>query len=215
MQPIGILGGTFDPLHYGHLRPALEVCEQLGLDHVRLIPSRVPVHRPQPVATLEQRVEWLQQVAEEVPQMVVDLREVERESPSWMVVTLESLKVSFPKRPLCLILGMDAFLKIESWHRWEALLQLAHLVVTHRPGSLLPDEGGVAELIAARQTNQVTDLYRLPQQQGGRILLLPVTQLEISATAIREMVAQGEDPRFLLPDTIRRSVINQYPLEEE
>ena len=144
MQPIGILGGTFDPLHYGHLRPALEVCEQLGLDHVRLIPSRVPVHRPQPVATLEQRVEWLQQVAEEVPQMVVDLREVERESPSWMVVTLESLKVSFPKRPLCLILGMDAFLKIESWHRWEALLQLAHLVVTHRPGSLLPDEGGVA-----------------------------------------------------------------------
>ena len=91
MRPIGILGGTFDPVHFGHLRPALEVCEQLGMDHVRLIPSKIPVHRSQPLASLEQRVEWLQQVAAEVPQFVVDLREVERDTPSWMVGTLESL----------------------------------------------------------------------------------------------------------------------------
>lgn len=216
MQPIGILGGTFDPVHFGHLRPALEVCEQLGLDHIRLIPSRLPVHRAQPLAPLQQRIEWLQQVAEEVPQFVVDLREAERETPSWMVVTLESLRTSFPKRALCLILGMDAFLQIQGWHRWSELLDFAHIVVTHRPGFPVPQEGEVAQWIAAHQTHHVTDLCRLPQQQqGGRILLLPVTQLEISATAIREMVAQGEDPRFLLPDTIRRSVINQYPLEEE
>jgi len=149
-----------------------------------------------------------------VPQFVVDLREVERDTPSWMVVTLESLVTSFSQRPLCLILGMDAFLQVESWHRWDELLSLAHIVVTHRPGFERPQQGRVAELLAARESNQVTDLYQLPQQQGGRILLLPVTQLEISATVIREMVAQGEDPRFLLPDTIRASVINQYPLEE-
>ena len=214
MRPIGILGGTFDPVHFGHLRPALEVCEQLGMDHVRLIPSKIPVHRSQPLASLEQRVEWLQQVAAEVPQFVVDLREVERDTPSWMVVTLESLVTSFSQRPLCLILGMDAFLQVESWHRWDELLSLAHIVVTHRPGFERPQQGRVAELLAARESNQVTDLEQLPQQQGGRILLLPVTQLEISATVIREMVAQGEDPRFLLPDTIRASVINQYPLEE-
>lgn len=215
MQPIGILGGTFDPVHFGHLRPALEVCEQLGLDHVRLIPSKVPVHRPQPIAPLQQRIDWLRQVSEEVPRFRLDLREVERETPSWMVVTLESLAASFSQRPLCLILGMDAFLQIESWHRWQELLTLAHIVVTHRPGFPRPEQGGVAELLSRHETRLVNDLGRLPQQQGGRILLLPVTQLEISATAIRKMVAQGEDPRFLLPDTIRTSVMNQYPLEEE
>ncbi len=213
MQPIGILGGTFDPVHFGHLRPALEVCEQLGLDHVRLIPSKVPVHRPQPVAPLERRIEWLQQVVDEVPQFKLDLREVERESPSWMVVTLESLSTSIPKRPLCLILGMDAFLQIESWHRWQELLQLAHIVVTHRPGFPRPQTGSIAQLLESHETRLVNDLNRLPQQQGGSILLLPVTQLEISATAIRQMVAQGEDPRFLLPDTIRTAVMDQYPQE--
>jgi nicotinate-nucleotide adenylyltransferase len=213
--PIGILGGTFDPVHFGHLRPALEVCEQLGLDHVRLIPSRVPVHRPQPVAPLQQRIEWLQQVVAEVPQFELDLREVERDTPSWMVLTLESLAASYPRRALCLILGMDAFLQLEHWHRWEELLTLAHLVVTHRPGFPRPQQGGVAELLSRHETHLVTDLSRLPQHQGGAVLLLAVTQLEISATAIRQMVAQGEDPRFLLPDTIRRSVMNQYPLEEE
>ncbi len=213
--PIGILGGTFDPVHFGHLRPALEVHEQLGLDHVRLIPSKVPVHRPQPVAPLEQRIEWLQQVTEVVPQFVVDLCEVERETPSWMVVTLEGLRARFPTRSLCLMLGMDAFLQIKRWHRWEALFDHAHIVVTHRPGYPVPQQGEIAQLLAQRQSHLVTDLQVVPNSQEGRILLMSITQLEISATAIRQMVRQGEDPRFLLPDTIRTSILNCYHMSKE
>lgn len=213
--PIGILGGTFDPVHYGHLRPALEICEQLELDHVRLIPSKAPVHRPQPVAPLEQRIVWLQQVAEEHPQFVVDLREVERDSPSWMVVTLESLVTTFPDQPICLIVGMDAFLALDSWHRWESLFEFAHLIVSHRPNYTLPRQGAIAALLEARGATDAEVLRQLPQQQGGRILLHPVTQLEISATAIRKMVAAGSDPRFLLPDTMRASVLDCYRLEEK
>lgn len=210
MKPIGILGGTFDPVHFGHLRPAVEVCERALLDHVRVIPSRVPVHRPQPVAPLEKRIEWLQQVCDSIPQLQLDLREVERDSPSWMVVTLESLRHSFPERPLCLILGMDAFLQIEQWHRWQELFEYAHLIVTQRPGFQPPAEGGIATLLRQKE-GEVADLCCLPEPgNGGVIVRIPVTQLEISATAIRQMVATGEEPRFLLPDTICRSVTEQY-----
>jgi len=215
MKPIGILGGTFDPVHFGHLRPALEVCEQADLDHVRVIPSRVPVHRPQPVAPLEQRIEWLQQVCDSVPQFQLDLREVERETPSWMVVTLESLHRSFPGHPLCLILGMDAFLQIEQWHRWQVLFEYAHLVVTQRPSFQPPAEGGGAALLHQKE-GEIADLCRLPEQGGGGVIVrLPVTQLEISATAIRQAVAVGGEPRFLLPDTIYPSVIEQYSQIED
>ncbi len=210
MTPIGILGGTFDPLHNGHLRPALEVCVRLGLDHVRLLPSRVPVHRPQPVASLEQRLSWLRQVAEEIPQFQLDLTEVERETPSWMVVTLEELGKKFPHTPLCLIVGMDAFLQIEQWHRWQSLFDHAHLVVTHRPGFLQPHQGELAALLKERVSDRTEALWKLPGTEGGRVLFLEVTQLEISATAIREGIKRGDDPRFLLPDTIYHSVLSCY-----
>ncbi len=215
MQPIGILGGTFDPLHFGHLRPALEACERLALDHVRLIPSRQPVHRSQPVAPLEQRVAWLQQVSASTPELELDLREVERTTPSWMVVTLESLVESFPQQPLCLILGMDAFLQIEQWHRWQELLGLAHIIVTHRPGFVRPRQGGAAQLLLRHEAQSPQVLGQQPRHDGGSVLLLPVTQLEISATEIRNLVGRGESPRFLVPDTICDSVFKQYSLEEK
>ncbi len=210
-QPIGVLGGTFDPVHFGHLRPALELCEGLKLDQVRLIPSRTPVHRGDPVAPLEERIQWLQRAVEGVPQLLVDLREVERESPSWMVLTLESLQREFPAQPLCLILGMDAFLQLESWHRWRELSDYAHIVVTHRPGFEHAMEGALGIWSGERVCSSIEELHRLPEERGGgRVFYCPVTQLEISATGIRTMVGRGEDPRFLLPDLIREEVMSCY-----
>ncbi|MBT3197639.1 MAG: nicotinate-nucleotide adenylyltransferase [Gammaproteobacteria bacterium] len=209
-RPIGIFGGTFDPVHFGHLRPALEVCKQLNLEQVRLIPSKVPVHRAQPVAPLEQRILWLQQVTEAVPQFVVDLREVERETPSWMVVTLESLKKEFPDHPLVLILGMDAFLQLESWHRWQALLDSAHLLVTHRPGFVRPERGIFSDWLLQRETEQITLLHQRVEKGEGKVLFLSVTQLEISASGIRSQIVAGGTPLFLLPDIIHNFVIDCY-----
>ncbi len=210
------MGGTFDPVHFGHLRPALELCEALGFERVCFIPNRVPVHREQPVASLEKRVHWLQSAVEGVTQFVVDLREVERESPSWMVVTLESLSAEFPGRPLSLILGMDAFLQIESWHRWQELLDHAHIVVTHRPGFQTPGEGEIGKLLQGRKSERIEELHQTPATiGGGRIFFHPVTPLDISSTGIRAVVGRGGDPRFLLPDSIREDVIECYQVNHK
>lgn len=188
----------------------------MGFDHVRLIPSRSPVHRGDPVAPLEERVRWLQRAVEGVPQLLVDLREVERESPSWMVLTLESLQREFPAQPLCLILGMDAFLQLESWHRWRELSDYAHIVVTHRPGFEHSLEGALGGWSRERVCSTIEELHRLPGQMGGgRVFYCAVTQLEISATEIRTMAGRGEDPRFLLPDLIREEVMSRYQQQSQ
>ena len=211
--PIAVLGGTFDPVHFGHLRPALEVSEALGFERVHFIPSRVPVHRGDPVADIEKRVGWLQSAINGVPNFVVDLREVERNSPSWMVLTLESLAEEFPGRPLSLIMGMDAFLQIEGWHRWQELFNYAHLVVTHRPGFQRPGDDEIGYLLQGRKSNRVEDLHRTPAETGGgRIFFHPVTTLEISSTMVRKAVEKGMDPRFLLPGSIRKDVIECYQI---
>lgn len=210
MKPIGVFGGTFDPVHFGHLRPALEVCKGVGMEQVRFVPSRVPVHRGQPIAPLDDRILWLQQAVDEFSQFVVDLREVERDAPSWMVVTLEAMANEFPDRPLCLIMGMDAFLKIDSWYRWKDIFQYAHIVVTHRPGFEYPEDEGLKRLLGEREVKQAEDLYCLPADDGGRIMFFPVTPLDISATGIREIVKRGGDSGLMVPEAIRDEVNSCY-----
>ncbi len=209
--PVGVLGGTFDPVHLGHLRLALEVVDRAQLDHVRLVPCRQPVHRPPPRATVVQRVEWLQQAIAVEPLLRLDLCEVERETPSYMVETLLQIDRHFQgQRPLCLIVGMDAFSGLMNWYRWRALFQYAHLIVVHRPGHPLPSTPEITELLQQRRSEDPHDLCRLPANESGRILLLQVPALEISSSAIRQMIAAGQPPRFLLPATIYDSVIEYY-----
>ncbi len=131
---IGIFGGTFDPVHFGHLRPALEVQQALGLDEVRFIPAGQPPHRDMPHATAPQRLSMLQTAIEDQPGFAADEREIQREGPSYMVDTLALLREELGQIPLCLILGYDAFLGLPAWHQWHRLIELAHLVITHRPG---------------------------------------------------------------------------------
>lgn len=198
---LGIYGGTFDPIHYGHLRTALEVKEALRLAELRLLPCRLPPHRGSPGATPEQRLQMLElALLNAEPGFVVDSRELNRAGPSYMVDTLASLRAEYPERPLCLIVGLDAFCGLPSWHRWRELFDLAHLAVMRRPGLSEPIWGeGLAGIIQKRQVETVEGLLGLA---AGRLVFLEVTQLTISATSIRHLVAEGKSPRYLLPDPV-------------
>lgn len=200
---IAIFGGTFDPIHYGHLRPLWEVKQTLELDEVRMVPCFIPPHRGVPGASAEQRLAMLQLALKDVPGFVIDERELQRGGPSYMVDTLQSFRDELGETPLCLIMGLDAFLGLESWHQWRRLHELAHIVVTQRPGSELPDRGAIADLIIKTQTQDLSELF---VRIAGKTYFQAVTQLDISATAIREQIACGQDMRFLMPDSVRRFI---------
>lgn len=197
--PIGIFGGTFDPIHYGHLRPALELMQSLDLAELRIMPCGSPPHRSPPVADAATRLELVRAAVGDHPHMLADDREVRRDGPSYTVDSLLELRSEYPDRPLCLILGMDAFVGLTRWDRWRELLQLAHVVVAHRPGWQTPMTGNLAEILRECGTGRTRDLH---ERRAGRIYIQAVTQLEVSSTAIREMMRDGRDPRFLTPDAV-------------
>ncbi|WJW74879.1 nicotinate-nucleotide adenylyltransferase [Thiohalobacter sp. IOR34] len=196
---IGIYGGTFDPVHFGHLRTALEVAELLELDELRLLPAGRPPHRPPPQATTAQRLQMLRLALAGQARLGLDPRELQRPGPSYMVDTLASLRAELGTRPLALILGQDAFLGLDRWHRWRELPDLAHLVVMTRPGGDWPQGGELGALFEARRSQ---DPAALRAAAAGRIWCCPVRQLEISASGIRALCAAGRSPRYLLPDAV-------------
>ncbi len=202
-RPIGVFGGTFDPVHFGHLRPALELKEQLGLEAVHLIPCHIPPHRDEPHATPAQRRTMLQLAIEGEPGLLLDNRELERPGPSYMVDTLKSLRQEFgEQRPLCLIIGADAFLGLPSWYHWQQLVQLAHIVVAHRPGWQLDESSLEPALQQLLQQHRLSGAQQLCETPAGGVLLQPVTQLAISASAIRQQVAAGGSANYLLPQPV-------------
>ena len=198
-RPIGILGGTFDPIHHGHLRVALELLETLDLAEIRFVPCRIPAHRGTPQLSAEQRLTLVHLAMHGQPGFVADGRELQRAGPSFMVDTLASLREDFREQPLCLIIGSDAFRKLHTWHRWQELSQFAHIVVMRRPGALEPFTAVLEEFIAPRR---IEDTSALHHQRAGTILFQSVTQLDISATQIRTLLARGHSPRFLLPEAV-------------
>lgn len=205
MSPIGIFGGTFDPIHYGHLRSAFEMMQVLRLSEVRFFPSGDPPHRGSTYATAQLRLEMVRAAISGQPGFVVDDREMRRDGPSYTIDTLISLRKEHPDASLGLIIGMDAFLGLTSWHRWDELLDLAHIVVAHRPGWRAPDMGALGDIIDRHGTHHIDDLH---DNSHGQIHIHAVTQLEISSTEIRDIVAAGRDPRFLMPDVVRDIIAN-------
>lgn len=200
MNPIGIFGGTFDPIHFGHLRTAFELLQSLRLSEMRFMPAGNPPHREVTVASAELRLEMVQAATQGQPGFVVDDREIRREGLSYSVDTMRTLRSDFPERALCLIVGMDAFLGLPKWHLWRELLELAHLVVAHRPGWRAPSMGPLGELLVDRGTGRINDLH---EARAGCIYIHAVTQLEISSTEVRKLIAAGRDPRYLMPDAVR------------
>jgi len=203
MDPIGVFGGAFDPVHYGHLRTALELQQTLRLAEIRFVPCGQPPHRPAAVAPADLRLTMLKAALEGNPAFIADRRELDRPGPSYTVDTLAELREDFPGRPLCLMIGMDAFLGLPGWHRWEEILATAHLVVAHRPGWTPPSEGQLGELLRDRTARSGAGLF---ESMAGRIFVHPVTQLEISSSSVRKLIGAGEDPRYLLPDPVREII---------
>jgi nicotinate-nucleotide adenylyltransferase len=200
----GIYGGTFDPIHYGHLRSALEVKEAVGLDELRFVPCQIPPHRGAPGASPEQRLAMLRAALRDPePGFRIDTRELERPGPSYMVDTLASIRAEIGEEPLGLIVGLDAFCGLHRWHRWRELFDLAHVLVMRRPGPSpdLPDE--LRALLHDRAADAADALRGSP---AGRVHFVPVTQLDISATRIRGAVAAGLSPRYLTPDAVLRLI---------
>jgi nicotinate-nucleotide adenylyltransferase len=195
---IGVFGGTFDPIHFGHLRPALDVMQAMGLQQVRFIPLHGPVHRDAPQAPAVLRLRMVEAAIASQQGFVVDDRELQRAGPSYTVDTLKELREIFTDQPLCLMMGMDAFSGFPDWHKPDEILQLAHLIVMRRPGE--------KQLSVAAQDwlkrHQGCEVSMVKQRPAGSILLQTVTQLDISATAIRGMVSQGLMPRYLLPEAV-------------
>lgn len=198
-KAIGILGGTFDPIHLGHLRMALELYDTLDLAKVHITPSYSPIYRKQPVASPAQRLEMVKCAVKNEPALQADDREIRRQGVTYTIDTLLEMREEYPDIPLCLLVGIDAFLSLPSWHRWEELFNYAHLIVAHRPHYHLPHSGIVAELIHARQQSDISIIH---ETLAGSILLRPITALEISATDIRKQIAMGRNPRYLLPDDV-------------
>jgi nicotinate-nucleotide adenylyltransferase len=197
---VGILGGTFDPIHYGHLRVAAEVRSALGLAEVRLIPAGNPYHRAGVIAGPEDRLAMARLAVAEFPGLAVDPREVRKAGPSYTVETLTELRAELGPRPLLLLLGADAFLSLPTWRRWTELFELAHVVVIARPGHALPE--AMPGPLAAAWTRRRTADPALLSAPAGRIYVQPVTPQPISATAIRALFGAGGRPEGLLPPAV-------------
>ena len=196
---IGILGGTFDPIHYGHLRPAQEILHVFDLAEIRFIPAANPPHRRSPVATPEQRLRMAELAVAGIPGFTVDDREFRRGGLSYTVLTLESLRSEFGERSLCLLMGLDAFDGIETWHQWQRLPELAHFIVMTRPGWELP---AGEKLPPWARDRVVRETAKLAQTSSGKIYFQAVTPQDISATRIREALARGETVKAWLPPVV-------------
>ncbi len=196
---IGILGGTFDPVHFGHLRSALEVAEFMALDELRLIPSARPPHRTAPQAGAADRLAMVELAVLGEPLLRVDDRELKREKPSYSIDTLESLRSELAADDqVFLLLGWDAFCGLPSWHRWQALLEHCHILVLQRPDADSDAPEALRDLLAARSNNDPLGL----QGPGGQISFIWQTPLAVSATQIRSLLASGKSVRYLLPDAV-------------
>ena len=208
-KAIGILGGTFDPIHFGHLKPAQQILKQLDLAEIRLMPSHKPPHKAGTKATSEQRAEMVQLACQDLAGFCVDLRELSRQDPSYTLVTLQSIRQELPDTPICFLMGMDSLLSFKSWYRWAQILTLCHLVVSYRPGwnlNAANKDADIMDLLAAHQTD---DFKQLHQQNSGLIYLAQIEPLDISSTQIRQNVKAGVDNTGLLPEAV-----NAYLLAE-
>jgi nicotinate-nucleotide adenylyltransferase len=201
-----VLGGTFDPTHYGHLRLAADVKAALGLVEVRLIPAGTPPHRTAPIASANHRLAMTELGCAEFSGLVADAREIHRAGPSYTVLTLEGLHEESPQRPLALLIGADAFAGLAQWWRWEQLFTLAHLLVVERPGMVFKTNSLPAALRTQWERRLTTETARLERSLAGAILRVPVTPQAISASAIRAALARGpsglDQVRGLLPAAV-------------
>ncbi len=193
-------------MHVGHLRAAIEMRDALGLAQVRLVPAHVPPHRPQPAASAEHRLALLRLAVRGVPGIRVDERELGRAGPSYTVDTLTELRAELGARPLCLLVGEDAFRGLPTWHRWQALFELAHVVVMQRPPLPGANDALPAELRELLRSRLADTALALAQAPAGLVWQQAIPPLDVSATRIRALLRAGHSARFLMTDSCLRYI---------
>lgn len=210
--PIAILGGTFDPIHNGHLRLAQEALEQCRLTSVRFIPSGTPPHRSPPHASVQHRVAMVRLALHGNAAFALDEREAARSDPCYTVDTLSVLRAELGlQQPICLLLGGDAFMQLHTWHEWKRLFDLAHIVVVQRAG--MPLGNAMAKTDAALRDEYHARLAPAPrvlhESPAGAVLVVDMPALEISATDIRKRCTEGRSIRYLMPETVTHYIHTQ------
>ncbi|GLS26908.1 putative nicotinate-nucleotide adenylyltransferase [Marinibactrum halimedae] len=201
---VALFGGTFDPIHVGHLRMALELRQALGVNEVRLVPCHQPPHRGLPLRTSQQRAEMLTLAVSECDGLSTDLRELDRDGPSYSIDTVIEVRQEVgAATPLMLAMGMDSFIHFPSWYRSEEFLQYTHLVVMTRPGYGLTSHlnTDLSSLLNKQMTQQ--EMQSCP---CGGVLIVQQTPLPISATQIREALQTGSSVQYLVPDVVRQYI---------
>ena len=198
-EPLALFGGTFDPVHYGHLRCAEQARKVFGLERLYLLPAGQPPHRLAPLAATPQRLDMLRLAQAEFPKLAIDDRETRRDGPSYMVDTLEELRSENPGRVMVLLLGQDAMNGLHRWRRWQRLFTLAHVVTFPRPGVHADYPPELAGLLERRGSASPGELLEMP---AGGFLHLDLELIDISATGIQAIILRGDSPRGMLPDGV-------------
>ncbi|MBV1885300.1 MAG: nicotinate-nucleotide adenylyltransferase [Gammaproteobacteria bacterium] len=196
----GILGGTFDPVHFGHLRTALDIRQGIGLHEIRLLPCHIPGHRASPFESTEHRLEMIRIAIEGEEGLLLDPRECEKNETSYTVNTLREMREELGiNHSICLIMGMDSFCTLPHWHRWQEILKLCNIIVAHRPGSQFGTQVPLSSLLSRCRINHPSMLL---EQPAGGIWMQHTTNIAISSTQIRQLIAQQRSVRYLLPDAV-------------
>jgi nicotinate-nucleotide adenylyltransferase len=207
MKKIGLLGGTFDPIHYGHLRSALDAKIQLDLDEVHFIPCHIPPHKPGAnISHSEDRKTMVELAIADQPSFFLDQRELQKNSPSYTYETVKEIRIENPTAQLYFIMGMDSLLSLHTWHRWQELLNYTHLVVTKRPGSKIKT--------ANQEVSDFLEEHRCANFQSiekdGALFILETAELEISSTDIRNLISTGKSSHYLLPNVVENFIHEQH-----
>jgi nicotinate-nucleotide adenylyltransferase len=206
-QAIGFLGGTFDPIHFGHLRPALEITEALSLQQLFIMPNHIAPHKSASHASAKQRSEMVELAISQQARMTIDKRELKRHKPSYTIDTLKELKIEYPDTPICFIMGMDSLISFDTWFDWKNILTYCHLIISHRPGWQSKFNQQVADLVAKHQTTDKHDLHNI---QFGKIYFQATSQLAISSTEIRELLSHDISLDFLTTDSVINYINEQH-----
>ncbi|MFP8965696.1 nicotinate-nucleotide adenylyltransferase [Pokkaliibacter sp. CJK22405] len=198
--PLVLLGGTFDPVHAGHLRLAMEIADALPDAAIRLLPCQLPVHKAAAGASVEQRLAMLEHAIADEPRLNIDTQELDRDTPSYTILTLEATRQRIGcERPLFWVIGMDSLVNLPSWQRWQEMTDFCHLLVIARPGWHWPESGEAADWLKHHGVSELSDGF---SDSHGQILTLTMPTLQVSATYIRQLIGQGRSPRYLIPDSV-------------
>ncbi len=198
-KPIGLYGGTFDPIHLGHLRSAVEILAICQLQQIHFIPCKNPVHKEGAIASDRDRFSMLMLATDNCSDLVVSDCELKRDTPSYTIDTLKEFKQKFTDTPLCLLVGSDTFMQLPTWHQWKKIIDISHIIIMKRPGFSLELSTELEDFLANHLADDITELH---DNLSGKIYYQSVTEMDISSTQIRAQINAGITPRFLVPENI-------------